>query len=212
MACRNTVKNRKFSLRLGFKKNLAQISQGFQGSKILGHHDDDDDDDDSCPLEAVKIDKTRDQDLITILNGLVEEILGDIKNKKAEFCMSLTAQSIPVLIISLVDYISDFFVQDKDGFWNIERDGDFRHNISKIKIDLMKLLAAIVGKNSLAKIQVFKGNGGNHLVNLIQKREISFFNFILGLVNDEANIPAFINNLIFQQLLTVYCDTLDRLV
>lgn len=211
MAWRNTVKNRKFSLRLDFKKNLAQISQGFRGSKILGHHDDDDDDD-SCPLEAVKIDKTTDQDLITILNGLIEEILGDIENKKVEFCMSLTAQSIPVLIISLVDYISDFFVQDKDGFWNIDRNGDFRHNISKIKIDLMKLLAAIVNKNSLAKIQVFKGNGGNHLVNLIQKREISFFNFILGLVNDEANIPAFINNLIFQQLLTVYCDTLDRLV
>lgn len=114
MACRNTVKNRKFSLRLGFKKNFAQISQGFRGSKILGHHDDDDDD--PCPLEAVKIDKTTDHDLITILNGLVEEILGDIENKKAEFCMSLTAQSIPVLIISLVDYISDFFVQDKDGF------------------------------------------------------------------------------------------------
>ena len=211
MACRNTVKNRKFSLRLGFNKGFTQISQMVRGAKSLGHQDDDDEDD-PCPLESVKIDKTTDQDLITILNELVKEILGDIENKKAKFCMSLTAQSIPVLIISLVDYISDFFVEDKHGFWNIKRNGEVKQKISKIKLDLMKVLAAIVGQNSLAKIQVFKGNGCRHLVNVIQKREISVFNFILRMVNDEANIPVFINNWIFLQLLAVYCDTLDMLV
>lgn len=115
-----------------------------------------------------------------LLSEVIEPLRLAVEESK-DFAVSLASESVPLLLITLVDYMTDLmlprFVENSCGI-NFSIFPQQRQILEDTTKDVYSLLLAICNDNNLAKAQIFKGVGQFHLINLLKRKDIGTAIFI----------------------------------
>ena len=119
-----------------------------------------------------------------IAQNLSKEIKGQLDNQ--DFKVMLVKESIPILILALLDYSCYHFM-----------DSDER---TQLESSLFYLLSLLCKDNNFCKAQVFKGDALRHLRCLIRSQNKQCFFFLYKICNSEDNIAAFLGKGVFSEI------------
>ena len=164
-------------------------------------------------------DKKRDDDAIKVGDNIFDMlniVMTELKNlsKDTEMCVSMSRQSLPLLILTLMDYISDYlsslFMRTEMNL-NIAVNTNIRHQMEEFGMAILDVLYKICVDNNLAKAQVFKGDGAFHLLNLLNRQDVTTAIF-MNKMTAEINIGAYITAGLYQALQDVYTATLTDVI
>jgi hypothetical protein len=126
--------------------------------------------------------------LPSIIKRLLSKI-DDGMRKDDDFKVALVKESIPLQLISMVDYISEYFVVGKQ--------------VQSINKEILSKLNNICAGNNYSKSQLFKGDSLFHLKRLLYRYDKDIFLFINNLCVED-NIGFYLGKDIFIEFLKIY--------
>jgi hemerythrin-like domain-containing protein len=106
------------------------------------------------------------------------------------FRVALVKESVPLMILALADYITEYFEENKD-----------RKQLVK---ELFNTLYVICTGNNNCKGQIFKGDGLRHLTSLIDRENNACFFFLNRICDSDDNIAIFLGRGFFSEIIRVY--------
>jgi hypothetical protein len=110
--------------------------------------------------------------IFDMLNLLINDLKTLTKDK--DVCVSLSRQAVPLLILTLLDYMSDYLqnlYMDTSNGMNFSINTNIRHQIEDCSMTVFNILYDIAIDNNLAKAQIFKADGAFHLLNLLRRND-----------------------------------------
>jgi hypothetical protein len=126
--------------------------------------------------------------LPSIIKRLLSKI-DDGMRKDDDFKVALVKESIPLQLISMVDYISEYFVVGKQ--------------VQSINKEILSKLNSICAGNNYSKSQLFKGDSLFHLKRLLYRYDKDIFLFINNLCIED-NIGFYLGKDIFTEFVKIY--------
>lgn len=161
-------------------------------------------------------DKKKDDEAIKVGDNIFDMlniIMTDLKNlsKDKDVCVSMARQGLPLLILTLLDYISDYLAglfMRTDFHLNISVNTNIRHQMEEFGMAILDVLHTICVDNNLAKAQIFKGDGSFHLLNLLRRQDITTIIF-MNKMTSEINIGAYIAGGLYQALQDIYTHSIS---
>ncbi len=123
------------------------------------------------------------------LKLILDRILSFIEDhlQTEDFSVALVKESIPLALIALVDYITEYFGPE----------------VRVVNRQIFNKLAALCRNNNYCKAQLFKGDALFHLRKLLNKPDKDAFLFINSLCNEEDNIAFFLGRELFSELMMI---------
>lgn len=126
------------------------------------------------------------------LQDIVKSICTSMSDrfKEEDFRVAIVKESVPLMILALADYITEYFDDSKERKWLVK--------------DLFKTLYNICTGNNNCKGQIFKGDGLRHLTKLIDRENNACFFFLNRICDSDDNIAIFWGRGFFSEIIRVY--------
>ena len=132
--------------------------------------------------QHVPIDNPTLQNIISRILSFIEENC----RKSEDFAAGLVKESVPLALIALIDYITEYFGPE----------------VRQINREIFSTLTQLCKNNNYCKAQLFKGDGLYHLKKLLNRPDKDTFLFINKLCNED-NIAFFLGRDLFSELMTI---------
>lgn len=139
---------------------------------------------------------SKDATLKTIIAKMAESLKGDMSD--IDFRVALAKESIPLMLLALADYITEYFTLSKD--------------TKELVKDIFDILYEISVDNNNCKGQIFKGDGLFHLSKLIKRQNKYAFFFLNKLCETSSNIAIFLGRGFFVEIVDVYKEFQKRVI
>lgn len=148
-----------------------------------------------------------------IAEGMIKLMVGRTDEKS--FRVSLSRQNIPVILLALLDYVSEYLtpIQINEN-WDLAYliNTEFKQNLQNAYNNMYDVLYLICQDNNIAKGQIFKGDGAYHLQSLLQRHDLPTMNFMLKITTEEINIGAYISRGLYDTIADIYKDMLGAVI
>ena len=126
------------------------------------------------------------------LQDIVKSICTSMSSRfeEEDFRVAVVKESVPLMILALADYITEYFDDSKERKWLVK--------------DLFNVLYDICTGNNNCKGQIFKGDGLRHLTQLIDRENNACFFFLSRICDSDDNIAIFLGRGFFSEIIRVY--------
>lgn len=134
--------------------------------------------------------------LFLIVECILDSFRADLEEE--DFRVATVKESIPLMLIALGDYATEYFSLNK-----------FRKRMMK---DIFDVLYKITSGNNFCKGQIFKGDSLFHLRKLAERQNKYVFFFLNKLCDSDENIAIFFGRGFFDEIIEVFKDFQQRVL
>lgn len=148
-----------------------------------------------------------------VTDSVIQKIKSSFEDYHLHFEQSLTYQSVPLLLISQLDYYHQLQLENHHDIKGIMflQNKDWYFKIYHFLQDIFEVLTNLLQHNNYAKAQIFKGDGFYHLLSLIKRTNLNAVIMMLKLT-DEVNIASYFSNYMFTDYQVVYKKVIKQVV
>lgn len=126
--------------------------------------------------------------LLTLVEYILERINEGISSE--DFKLNLGLHSIPQILLTIVDYVTEYFKLSDDR--------------SKLEKMIFRTMHKICEESSSVLSQILKGSANRHFVRILRTNSIASLIFIQNLCQSEPNISIYLSRGLFNDLKKTY--------